>query len=133
MIITFTLILDWAEILSKKDNPNGSSIYYIHYEDCEGNCKCCFISCFNKKIFSVNKRLDEWVTEERMDMSRIEQPQKDTKSNTPLKLTNGAHHRTDSRPPSPEKECHLVNIDRRSGPHIDSCRRKWWWRAESVS
>ena len=72
-----------------------------------------------KKIISVNKRLDEWVTEERMDMSRIEQPQKDTKSNTPLKLTNGAHHRTDSRPPSPEKECHLVTytIDRRRGPN----------------
>ena len=104
---------DWAEILSKKDNPNGSSVYYVHYDDCKFH-----FTISEKKVgiviliflfyASVNKRLDEWVTEDRMDMSRLELPQKDVKGNTPLKLTNGNQHRSDSRPPSPEKECHMV-------------------------
>ena len=53
---------------------------------------------------SVNKRLDEWVPEERMDFSKAELPRKDAK--TPRKevlsvnkLTNG------SQPASPEVIC----------------------------
>lgn len=51
-------------------------------------------------IVTVNKRLDEWVPEERMDVTKAELPKKDAK--TPKKepqtskLTNG------SRPASPE-------------------------------
>ena len=47
----------------------------------------------------VNKRLDEWVTEERIDFTKLEQPRKDAK--TPVKdgkAMNG------SRPSSPDKE-----------------------------
>ncbi|XP_046372682.1 histone acetyltransferase KAT5-like [Haliotis rufescens] len=70
-----------AEILSKKD-VQGKPLYYIHYED-------------------FNKRLDEWVPEERMDISKLEQPKKDAK--TPKKdfqkLANGG-----SRPSSPERD-----------------------------
>ena len=44
---------------------------------------------------AVNKRLDEWVTESRMDLQKLE-TKKETK--TPMKLMNG------SRPCSPDRE-----------------------------
>lgn len=48
-------------------------------------------------MIAVNKRLDEWVREDRMDMRKLEGPkQKDTK--TPMKMMNG------SRPSSPERD-----------------------------
>ncbi|XP_050405410.1 histone acetyltransferase KAT5 [Patella vulgata] len=71
----------WAEILGKKD-IGGKPLYYVHYED-------------------FNKRLDEWVPEERMDVSKAELPKKDNKTpkKDPLnKMTNG------SRPTSPERD-----------------------------
>jgi len=46
--------------------------------------------------FSVNKRLDDWVCADQMDLSKLELPKKETK--TPMKLMNG------SRPSSPERE-----------------------------
>ncbi|XP_033735590.1 histone acetyltransferase KAT5-like [Pecten maximus] len=49
-----------AEILGKKEFQ-GKHLYYIHYED-------------------FNKRLDEWVPEERMDISKAELPKKDPKT-----------------------------------------------------
>lgn len=49
-----------AEILGKKD-LKGKNLYYIHYED-------------------FNKRLDEWVTEERMDIAKLVQPSKEAKT-----------------------------------------------------
>ncbi|KAH9507305.1 3-ketoacyl-CoA thiolase 5, peroxisomal [Bulinus truncatus] len=78
-----------AEILSIKDN--GKPLYYIHYED-------------------YNKRLDEWVPLDRLDLSRLEQPKKDVKtpikkgegvvaSNAQTRVANGG-----SRPNSPERE-----------------------------
>ncbi|XP_055879532.1 histone acetyltransferase KAT5-like [Biomphalaria glabrata] len=77
-----------AEILSIKDN--GKPLYYIHYED-------------------YNKRLDEWVPLERLDLTRLEQPKKDVKTpvkkgettgnNAVSRVTNGG-----SRPSSPERE-----------------------------
>ncbi|KAL5008626.1 hypothetical protein ScPMuIL_014207 [Solemya velum] len=79
-----------AEILSKKEF-NGKPLYYIHYED-------------------YNKRLDEWVPEERMDLSRLEPPRKDSK--TPKK--EGARE-GGSRPGSPERE--LVNGSASSVPN----------------
>ncbi len=65
----------WAEILSIKENT-GVSLYYIHYDD-------------------FNKRLDEWVSEDRMDMRRLESKKE---SKTPMKIMNG------SRPSSPDHE-----------------------------
>ena len=67
---------DWhyAEILSKKETP-GSTLYYVHFED-------------------FNKRLDDWVTVEKMDLTKMELVKKDLKP--PLKAG--------SRQSSPERE-----------------------------
>lgn len=62
-----------AEILSVKHMSDGTTLYYIHYID-------------------YNKRLDEWVNQDRLDLKEMQLPKKEVKS--PLK--NG------SRPPSPE-------------------------------
>lgn len=62
-----------AEILSVKHMSDGKTLYYIHYID-------------------YNKRLDEWVNQDRLDLKEMQLPKKEVK--TPLK--NG------SRPPSPE-------------------------------
>ncbi|XP_046695023.1 histone acetyltransferase KAT5b isoform X1 [Silurus meridionalis] len=66
-----------AEILSVKEVP-GKKLYYVHYID-------------------FNKRLDEWVTPERLDMKKLQFPKKEAK--TPTK--NGL---PGSRPSSPERE-----------------------------
>uniref|UniRef100_A0A4W5N2A0 Histone acetyltransferase KAT5 n=1 Tax=Hucho hucho TaxID=62062 RepID=A0A4W5N2A0_9TELE len=66
-----------AEILSVKEVP-GRKLYYVHYID-------------------FNKRLDEWVTPERLDMKKLQFPKKEAK--TPTK--NGL---PGSRPSSPERE-----------------------------
>jgi histone acetyltransferase HTATIP len=66
----------WAEVLSKKE-LTGHTLFYIHFDD-------------------FNKRLDDWVSLDLMDLSRLEPPRKDTK--TPMKLLNG------SRPSSPDRE-----------------------------
>ncbi|RUS72995.1 hypothetical protein EGW08_019243 [Elysia chlorotica] len=77
-----------SEVLSIKE-INGKSLFYIHYED-------------------YNKRLDEWVPIERMDLSKLEQPKKDIK--TPIKKEGGvgasrvSNGGTESRPCSPERE-----------------------------
>lgn len=51
-------------------------------------------------LLLVNKRLDEWVTEERMDIAKLVQPSKEAK--TPKK--EGVKSGTKSRPSSPERE-----------------------------
>ncbi|XP_063059533.1 histone acetyltransferase KAT5b isoform X2 [Engraulis encrasicolus] len=66
-----------AEILSVKDIP-GKKLYYVHYID-------------------FNKRLDEWVMPDRLDMKKLQFPKKEAK--TPTK--NGL---SGSRPSSPERE-----------------------------
>uniref|UniRef100_A0A8C2B6X9 Histone acetyltransferase KAT5 n=1 Tax=Cyprinus carpio TaxID=7962 RepID=A0A8C2B6X9_CYPCA len=66
-----------AEILSVKDIP-GRKLYYVHYID-------------------FNKRLDEWVTPDRLDMKKLQFPKKEAK--TPTK--NGL---PGSRPSSPERD-----------------------------
>uniref|UniRef100_A0A3P8PZY7 Histone acetyltransferase KAT5 n=1 Tax=Astatotilapia calliptera TaxID=8154 RepID=A0A3P8PZY7_ASTCA len=66
-----------AEILSVKE-VSSRKLYYVHYID-------------------FNKRLDEWVTTERLDMKKLQFPKKDAK--TPTK--NGL---SGSRPSSPERD-----------------------------
>ncbi|XP_030217010.1 histone acetyltransferase KAT5b isoform X1 [Gadus morhua] len=66
-----------AEILSVKDIA-GRKLYYVHYID-------------------FNKRLDEWVTPDRLDVKKLQFPKKEAK--TPTK--NGL---PGSRPGSPERE-----------------------------
>uniref|UniRef100_A0A096MAC7 Histone acetyltransferase KAT5 n=1 Tax=Poecilia formosa TaxID=48698 RepID=A0A096MAC7_POEFO len=66
-----------AEILSVKE-VSGRKLYYVHYID-------------------FNKRLDEWVTTDRLDMKKLQFPKKEAK--TPTK--NGL---SGSRPSSPERE-----------------------------
>ncbi|KAK3093697.1 hypothetical protein FSP39_019007 [Pinctada imbricata] len=68
-----------AEILGKKE-MTGRTLFYVHYED-------------------FNKRLDEWVPEERMDISKMMLPSKEAK--TPQKK-EGSKAGTGSRPCSPE-------------------------------
>ncbi|XP_032230595.1 histone acetyltransferase KAT5 [Nematostella vectensis] len=69
-----------AEIISKREKGDEFE-YYVHFID-------------------FNKRLDEWVTEDRLDKTRIQLPKKeDTK-----KISKGA---AGSRPPSPERD--MVN------------------------
>ncbi|XP_035522448.1 histone acetyltransferase KAT5 isoform X2 [Morone saxatilis] len=66
-----------AEILSVKE-VSARKLYYVHYID-------------------FNKRLDEWVTGDRLDMKKLQFPKKEAK--TPTK--NGL---SGSRPSSPERE-----------------------------
>ncbi|KAM9251652.1 histone acetyltransferase KAT5 [Cariama cristata] len=66
-----------AEILSVKD-ISGRKLFYVHYID-------------------FNKRLDEWVTHDRLDLKRVQVPRKEAK--TPTK--NGL---PGSRPGSPERD-----------------------------
>ena len=65
-----------AEILSIRETLNGETLYYIHYID-------------------YNKRLDEWVTKERLDLAKLQLPKKDVKI---AALKNG------SRPSSPDRD-----------------------------
>ncbi|KAM9440802.1 histone acetyltransferase KAT5b isoform 6-T6 [Clarias gariepinus] len=74
-----------AEILSVKEVP-GKKLYYVHYID-------------------FNKRLDEWVTPDRLDMKKLQFPKKEAK--TPTK--NGL---PGSRPSSPERD--VVREERKS-------------------
>ncbi|CAM9834346.1 unnamed protein product [Lampetra fluviatilis] len=67
-----------AEVLGIKE-VNGRKQYYVHYVD-------------------FNKRLDEWVTYDRLDVRRMQFPRKDAK--TPTKNGSGPC----SRPSSPERE-----------------------------
>uniref|UniRef100_A0A146MAG5 histone acetyltransferase n=1 Tax=Lygus hesperus TaxID=30085 RepID=A0A146MAG5_LYGHE len=92
-----------AEIISIKD-VNGVTYYYVHYVD-------------------YNKRLDEWVTEARLDTRKIQYPRKDGQSNagtgvnTPIKkLGSGTATvpavpapAASSRPSSPVGPSELVN------------------------
>uniref|UniRef100_A0A665U8W3 Histone acetyltransferase KAT5 n=1 Tax=Echeneis naucrates TaxID=173247 RepID=A0A665U8W3_ECHNA len=71
-----------AEILSVKE-VSGRKLYYVHYID-------------------FNKRLDEWVTADRLDMKKLQFPKKEAK--TPTK--NGL---PGSRPSSPEREVVSIN------------------------
>ncbi|XP_071316888.1 histone acetyltransferase KAT5 isoform X2 [Trachinotus anak] len=66
-----------AEILSVKE-VSARKLYYVHYID-------------------FNKRLDEWVTSDRLDLKKLQFPKKEAK--TPTK--NGL---PGSRPSSPERE-----------------------------
>ena len=59
-----------------------------------------------KHFSSVNKRLDEWVPEERMDISKMEYGKKDVK--TPKKEIG--KHGTGSRPASPELPLVVIHL-----------------------
>ncbi|KAJ8337977.1 hypothetical protein SKAU_G00369430 [Synaphobranchus kaupii] len=73
-----------AEILSVKE-LTGRKLYYVHYID-------------------FNKRLDEWVTPERLDVKKLQFPKKEAK--TPTK--NGL---PGSRPSSPERDPVRKSLD----------------------
>ena len=53
-------------------------------------------------LILVNKRLDEWVTGERLDYTKIQLPKKDNKSSN--------KRGTDSRSSSPDKEIIVVSL-----------------------
>eukprot|EP00794_Sanderia_malayensis_P020145 gene20145-22118_t len=92
---------DWplAEIVSKKER-DGKTEYYVHYID-------------------YNKRLDEWVAEERLDMSRVQPPKVEEKKKNPFasaaaspansKKPTSKQMASPSKAPSPERETVNVN------------------------
>ena len=73
-----------AEILSIRHLPEGSKQYYVHF-------------------IEYNKRLDEWVTEDRLNFSHIEPPkpkdQDKTNVNTPKRSVSASA--ASSRPSTP--------------------------------
>ncbi|RZF47713.1 hypothetical protein LSTR_LSTR005977 [Laodelphax striatellus] len=103
---------DWplAEIISIKDDGRGQNLYYIHYVD-------------------YNKRLDEWVLEDRLDTRKVQFPRRDKDGaptaagiGTPKKTvtSSGGQSQTtttnreptscpSSRPSSPPHNSELVN------------------------
>ncbi|KAF4113669.1 histone acetyltransferase KAT5b isoform X1 [Onychostoma macrolepis] len=98
-----------AEILSVKDIP-GRKLYYVHYID-------------------FNKRLDEWVTPDRLDLKKLQFPKKEAK--TPTK--NGL---PGSRPSSPERDVRKsldLNIQSASAPSRGKTLPTPKRKAESVS
>ncbi|XP_038145049.1 histone acetyltransferase KAT5 isoform X2 [Cyprinodon tularosa] len=86
-----------AEILSVKE-VSGRTLYYVHYID-------------------FNKRLDEWVTTDRLDMKKLQFPKKEAK--TPTK--NGL---SGSRPSSPEREVVSERRDTDTDPALQKKQRK---------
>lgn len=46
-----------AELISKRKEPGGKYRFYVHYVDC-------------------NRRLDEWVNEDQLDLFSVRIPQK---------------------------------------------------------
>ncbi|XP_070566883.1 histone acetyltransferase KAT5-like [Ptychodera flava] len=68
-----------AEVLSRKDNGDANPMFYVHYLD-------------------FNKRLDEWVTVDRVNIEKLQFPKKDNK--TPQKEGKAPS----SRASTPEKE-----------------------------
>ncbi|XP_071388494.1 histone acetyltransferase KAT5b [Centroberyx affinis] len=98
-----------AEILSVKEIP-GRKLYYVHYID-------------------FNKRLDEWVTPDRLDMKKLQFPKKEAK--TPTK--NGL---PGSRPSSPEREVRKsleLNLQPAAAPSRGKTLPTPKRKAESVS
>lgn len=62
-------VLDSAEILKVKRLDNDRLEFYVHFDDCK-------LALFFIKLSLVNKRLDEWVDQSRIDFDRIEYPHK---------------------------------------------------------
>ncbi|KAM9348350.1 histone acetyltransferase KAT5-like isoform 2-T2 [Symphorus nematophorus] len=83
-----------AEILSVKE-VSSRKLYYVHYID-------------------FNKRLDEWVTGDRLDMKKLQFPKKEAK--TPTK--NGL---PGSRPSSPEREVVSIRYATKCSSHSPKC------------
>lgn len=83
---------DWplAEVVSKRER-NGKSEFYVHYID-------------------YNKRLDEWVAEDRLDLTRVQPPKVEEKKKNPFAsaaaspATPKPKQMSPSKPPSPERE-----------------------------
>ncbi|XP_023818251.1 histone acetyltransferase KAT5 isoform X4 [Oryzias latipes] len=87
-----------AEILSLKE-VSGRKLFYVHYID-------------------FNKRLDEWVTADRLDMKKLQFPKKEAK--TPTK--NGL---SGSRPSSPERaEREVVPVSEKKDTNNDTALQK---------
>ncbi|XP_028277913.1 histone acetyltransferase KAT5-like [Parambassis ranga] len=86
-----------AEILSVKE-VSGRKLFYVHYID-------------------FNKRLDEWVTVDRLDLKKLQFPKKEAK--TPTK--NGL---PGSRPSSPEREVVRKSLDLNIPPATAPSRGK---------
>jgi len=96
---------DWpkAEVICMRQNK-GSLMYYVHYVD-------------------YNKRLDEWVSEDRLDTRKIEPPQgKDDKSHAATTATTGVNtpKKIVTNPTQPAS-CTSVTNSRPTSPTLGDC------------
>jgi histone acetyltransferase HTATIP len=111
---------DWplAEIISIKEGifANDKFYYYVHYVDCK-NTKYIVVANLNPNIYiSVNKRLDEWVTDDYLDMRKVQYPRKDgttTGQNTGVSTPKKVQSATGpvSRPASPVLMANVNNSE----------------------
>lgn len=60
----------------------GSKCYYVHYVDCKTKFAILYLIYSKKYFILVNKRLDEWITEESLDTRKVHFPRKEGGSNT---------------------------------------------------
>lgn len=74
-----------AEILSVKHLTDGTSRYYVHYID-------------------YNKRLDEWVEPDRLDLTQVQMPKGEGKTSNVSNTNHVTPLRNGSRSCSPERE-----------------------------
>lgn len=78
-----------AEILSVKHMPDGQTKYYVHYID-------------------YNKRLDEWVEKERLNLREIQAPKNDKFTNLSAPLKAGSRSCSPDRDQSQSQTVRMI-------------------------
>ncbi|KAF1751495.1 hypothetical protein GCK72_018049 [Caenorhabditis remanei] len=81
-----------AEIISRCRAPNGSMKFYVHYVDC-------------------NRRLDEWVQADMLDVSTLRMPQKGGKKGAHLKEENRDSSEAEAKRTGRKRKIPLVPMD----------------------
>lgn len=98
---SFILFPALAEIVSIRGSTTADLTFYVHYVDCKYElflfrgvmAVIYFIQSINTIFcdFTVNKRLDEWVSVDRLDTRKVQYPRRDgqpgTGVNTPKKTS----------------------------------------------
>ncbi len=85
----FITVLAWAEVVSKR-RVRDKWEFYMHYVNCK--LRSLVIRYLTRQPL-VNKRLDEWVCEARLDIEQLQLPRKDSKMSSLARS---------SRPSSPD-------------------------------
>ncbi|VDL85433.1 unnamed protein product [Schistocephalus solidus] len=112
-----------AEILGVRETEDGV-FYYVHFDD------CIFIIIDVHDFLLVNKRLDEWVEESRLDFDRIEWPAKRLpRESSSTALTSMATVDSSIKLPisvecGPEPEPNVTRSRMHSSSNLSSLKRK---------